>query len=155
MWNCIYSFTPSFIQPSIAVFTQPLRYALEIPRTAARLQSRRGRQTWSPASLAGVRNCQMGSEESTILWKQVTVGTCLSCKWSGKVSWRKWPSHCNLKMEQKLKEVGEERGERAAVSMYMDELSCPLTPPKVSISPQCRRPSVILGFKDTCFVSQA
>ena len=146
--SLIYSTISCSVYPGSAI-------CLEIQRTAASLQSRRGRQTWSPTSPAGVHNCQMGSEKSTILWKQVTEGTCLSCKWSGKVSWRKWPSSCNLEKEQKLKETGGERGERAGVSMYVDELSCPHTPPKVSIAPRCRHPSVILGFKDTCFVSQA
>ena len=124
---------------------------MEIPRTAASLPSRRGRQMWSKASPAGVPNCQIGSEEKTILRKQVAEGTCLSYRWSGKVSWRKWPSNCNLKQEQKLKEVGGERGERACMSMYMNELSCPHTPPKVSVSLQCHHRSAILGFKDNVF----
>ena len=155
MWNCIYSFTHSFIQPSLAVFTQPPRYAWKYRGQQRASSPGGGDRCEAQPHLRECINCQMGSEESTILWKQVTEETCLSCKWSGKVSWRKWPSSCNLEKEQKLKEVGGERGERAGMSMYVDELSCPHTPPKVSISPRRHHPSVILGFKDTCFVSQA
>ena len=130
--SLIYSTISCSVYPGSAI-------CLEIQRTAASLQSRRGRQTWSPASPAGVHNCQMGSEKSTILWKQVTEGTCLSCKWSGKVSWRKWPSSCNLEKEQKLKEMGGERGERcvhvhggAFMPTYpsQSEYLTPVLPPK-------------------------